>query len=55
MAEKKQIVVVASLYVLPVTGVVHDVAINLDYNQHWGWSSPLEETLLMVEDRVLPL
>jgi hypothetical protein len=36
VAEKKQIVVVAGLHVLPVAGVVDDVAANLDCNQRWG-------------------
>jgi hypothetical protein len=30
-------------------------ATNLDCNQHWGWSSQLEATLLMDEDGVLLL
>jgi len=37
----------AGLHVLLVAGVVDGVAANLDYNQRWGGSSPLEETLLM--------
>ena len=45
----------AGLHVLLVEGVVDDVAANLDCNQHWGGSSPLEETLLMPEDGVLLL
>jgi len=35
------------LHVLLVAGVVDDVAVNLNCNQRWGGSSPLEETLLM--------
>ncbi|KAL9344202.1 hypothetical protein Peur_064633 [Populus x canadensis] len=36
-------------------GVVDDVAVNLERNQRWGWSSLLEETLLMADDGVLLL
>jgi len=43
----------AGLHVLLVVGVVDVIAANLDYNQRWGGSSPLEETLLMAEDGVL--
>jgi len=47
--------VVVGLHSLSVVGVVDDVAVNLERNQRWGWSSPLEETLLMADDGVLLL
>jgi len=37
----------AGLHVLLVAGVIDDVVVNLNCNQRWGGSSPLEETLLM--------
>jgi hypothetical protein len=59
------------LHLLPVAGAVDDATamagacswciemdellLNLDCNQHWGWSSQLEATLLMAEDEVLLL